>query len=195
MCPLHGKDSAWQLSLRQEAPKNNCHETMALYLTPPQLIFAFFYWSLVSQMLLFVFQQGHKAIETLQSSMAFAGLHTTTLDHYFPLSCGHWKKQILICGCRERRQNLLHPPFLSFAFYLCIKGGFSSERAQVLLDFWWDFPGIHTRLMSKWCGNGQFFCSSNLIALRGWKYFWLRYSWRLFQIYRYNPVCATKRWV
>lgn len=69
--------------------------------------------------------------ETSQSSTAFAGLSTTTLDRHFPRSRGHLKNEILICGCGQRRQNLLHLLSPSFAFCLCIEGGFSSERAQV----------------------------------------------------------------
>ena len=91
--------------------------------------FAFSYQSLVSYAVVCVATRSQG--EILQSSTAFAGLSMTTLDHHFPLSHGHLKKQILICGYGERRQNLLHPPFHSFAFCLCTEGGFSSERAQV----------------------------------------------------------------
>lgn len=150
MHPLFGEDFAWKLSLKQEASKEQLpwdnglvpHDSTAdVCLLQLE--------SRVSDTIIFLATKSQG--ETLQSTddlLVYAQLHLTIIS---PFLTGIWRNWLW--GKEEK------PPssFLQFYFLSLDWRRFLFRKSPSLLEFWSDFPGIHLRLVSKCCDNGQLF--------------------------------------
>lgn len=111
--------------------------------------------SLVSQMLLIVLQQSHKErpCKAAQHLLVYAQLHLIVISAFL---MGIWRNKFWSVALGKggwRRFCLLSPVLLSV--FALKEVSFLKE--PISLEFWWGFPGIHTRLMSKCCSNCQLF--------------------------------------